>query len=119
MVYHRSMIFNPRYGTIGLFGWPWLVVYDFLGTFIEAFGYVSLPILAIIGALSWKYLWIFLGVSFVYGALISVLSLLVAFWSEPTGHHDARGHTLLAEMRARDKAILVLYCIARTSASAR
>ena len=28
-----------------------------------------------------------------------------------TSHHDARGHTLLAEMTARDKAILVLYCI--------
>ena len=50
-------------------------------------------------------------VSFAYGALISVLSLLVAFWSEPTDHHDRRGHTLLAEMPARDKAILVLYCI--------
>jgi cellulose synthase/poly-beta-1,6-N-acetylglucosamine synthase-like glycosyltransferase len=111
MVYHRAMLFNPRYGMIGLFGWPWLVVYDFLGTFIEAFGYVSLPFLAIFGYLSLKYLWIFLGVSFVYGALISVLSLLVAFWSEPIHHHDTRGHTLLAEMTARDKAILVLYCI--------
>lgn len=111
MVYHRSMLFNPRYGAVGLFGWPWLVVYDFLGTFIEAFGYLSLPFLALFGALSWHYLWIFLGISFAYGALISVLSLLVAFWSEPTSHHDARGHTLLASMPARDRATLLLYCL--------
>jgi hypothetical protein len=111
MVYHRAMLFNPRYGMVGMFGWPWLVVYDFLGTFIEAFGYVSLPFLALFGFLSIKYLWVFLGVSFAYGALISIMSLLIAFWSEPTSHHDARGHTLLAEMTARDKAILVLYCI--------
>ena len=111
MVYHRAMLFNPRYGAVGMFGWPWLVVYDFLGTFIEAFGYVSLPLLAIFGKLSLRYLWIFLGVSFAYGALISILSLLVAFWSEPTAHHDYRGHTLLAEMRARDKALLVLYSV--------
>jgi len=110
MVYHRHMLFNRRYGTIGLLGWPWLVVYDFLGTFIEAFGYVSLPLFAIFGNLSWKYLWVFLAVSFAYGALVSVLSLLVAFWSEPTTHDDYRGKTLLAGLRGRDRALLVLYC---------
>jgi len=110
MVYHRKMLFNPRYGMVGLFGWPWLVIYDFLGTFIEAFGYVSLPILWLTGTLSLKYLWVFLSISFLYGALVSVLSLIVAFWSEPVAHHDTRGHTLLAEMRSRDKAILLVYC---------
>lgn len=111
LVYHRSMLFNPRYGSIGLFGWPWLVVYDFLGLFIEAFGYVSLPLLAILKILSYKYLVVFLAISFGYGALISVLSLLVAYWSEPTGHHDARGHTLLARLRPRDLATLLLYSV--------
>jgi len=111
MVYHRHMMFNARYGTVGLIGWPWLAVYDFLGTFIEAFGYVSLPLFAIFGQLSWRYLWIFIGISFAYGAMVSVLSLLVAFWSEPTHHHDYRGKTLLAGMRGRDRAVLVLYCL--------
>ena len=111
LVYHRHMLFNPRYGTVGMFGWPWLVVYDFLGLFIEAFGYVSLPILAILNVLSPTYLMVFLGISFAYGALISVLSLLVAFWSEPIGPHDVRGHRLLSEMRPRDIAILLLYCL--------
>jgi cellulose synthase/poly-beta-1,6-N-acetylglucosamine synthase-like glycosyltransferase len=110
MVYHRKMLFNPRYGMVGLFGWPWLVVYDFLGTFIEAFGYISLPILFLMGDLSLKYLWIFLAISFAYGALVSILSLLIAFWSEPTEHHDLRGHSLIGGLKPRDKAILLLYC---------
>src|SRR5262245_10605103 len=110
MVYHRRMLFNRCYGSVGLLGWPWLAVYDFLGTFVEAFGYVSLPLFAVCGNLSWKYLWIFMAVSFAYGALVSVLSLLVAFWSEPTTHDDYRGKTLLAGLRGRDRALLVLYC---------
>jgi cellulose synthase/poly-beta-1,6-N-acetylglucosamine synthase-like glycosyltransferase len=110
MVYHRHMLFNRRYGAVGLIGWPWLMVYDFLGTFIEAFGYVSLPLFALFGHLSWNLLGLFLAIAFAYGALVSVLSLLVAFWSEPTAHHDYRGQTLLAGMSGRDRALLVLYC---------
>ncbi len=110
MVYHRHMLLNKKYGAVGMFGWPWLVIYDFLGTFIEAFGYLSVPFLAAFGFLSWRYLAIYLGISFAYGALISVLSLLVAFWSEPTAHHDYRGQTLLAGLRPRDRAMLILYC---------
>ena len=111
MIYHRHMLFNRRYGGVGLFGWPWLLFFDFLGLFIEAFGYVSLPIFALLGILSFRYLALFLGVAFGYGALVSMLSLLAAFWSEPTGHHDYRGQTLLAALRPREMALLLAYCL--------
>ena len=111
MVYHRHMLFRRRYGGAGLFGWPWLLLFDFLGLFVETFGYVSLPVLALLHVLSLKYLILFLTVSFGYGALVSMLSVLVAFWSEPTGPHDVRGHTLLAGMRPRELALLLLYCV--------
>jgi hypothetical protein len=111
MVYHRAMIFNPRYGIVGWFGWPFLCLFDFLGLFVEAFGYISLPVLAILGTLSFKYLYLFLAVSFGYGALVSILSILVAYWSEPRSLHDTRGQTLLRAMSNREIGTLILYAL--------
>jgi cellulose synthase/poly-beta-1,6-N-acetylglucosamine synthase-like glycosyltransferase len=111
MVYHRAMIFNPRYGIVGWFGWPFLCLFDFLGLFVEAFGYISLPVLAILGTLSFKYLDLFLAVSFGYGALVSILSILVAYWSEPRSLHDTRGQTLLRAMSNREIGTLILYAL--------
>jgi cellulose synthase/poly-beta-1,6-N-acetylglucosamine synthase-like glycosyltransferase len=111
MVYHRHMLFRRRYGGAGMFGWPFLIVFDFLGLFIEAFGYISLPLLALFRVLSYEYLALFLIVSFGYGALVSILSVLVGYWSEPTSTHDDRGHTLLAGLPPRQLVILLLYCI--------
>jgi cellulose synthase/poly-beta-1,6-N-acetylglucosamine synthase-like glycosyltransferase len=111
LVYHRHMLFNPRYGMAGLVGWPSLFLFDFLGLFIEAFGYVSLPIFFALHILSIKYLFLFLAVAFGYGALVSVLSLMVAFWSEPGDPHEVHGKPLLASLPARQMALLLLYCI--------
>jgi cellulose synthase/poly-beta-1,6-N-acetylglucosamine synthase-like glycosyltransferase len=111
LVYHRHMLFNPRYGVVGLIGWPSLFLFDFLGLFVEAFGYLSLPVFALLGILSYKYLALFLAVAFGYGALVSVLSLLVAFWSEPAEPHGVRGRPLLAALPPRDFALLLLYCV--------
>ena len=40
LVYHRHMLFNKRYGMPGLVGWPSLFLFDFIGMFIGAFGYL-------------------------------------------------------------------------------
>jgi cellulose synthase/poly-beta-1,6-N-acetylglucosamine synthase-like glycosyltransferase len=111
LVYHRHMLFNKRYGMAGVIGWPSLFLFDFLGLFIEAFGYVSLPVLALMQILSYKYLVLFIAVSFGYGALVSVLSVLVAFWTEPSGPHQIHGKPLLATLPAKDVAKLLAYCI--------
>ncbi|NNE70904.1 MAG: glycosyltransferase, partial [Rhodothermales bacterium] len=37
---HRGMLFNPRYGRIGLIGMPWTLLVEFLGPLLEAVGYV-------------------------------------------------------------------------------
>jgi hypothetical protein len=105
------MLFNPRYGTAGLIGWPSLVLFDFLGLFVEAFGYVSLPVFAALQILSYKYLLLFLAIAFGYGALVSVLSVLLAFWSEPAAPHEIRGRPLLASLPPRDIVTLLVYCL--------
>ncbi|HZL84499.1 MAG TPA: glycosyltransferase [Candidatus Krumholzibacteria bacterium] len=111
LVYHRHMLFNPRYGKVGLLGWPSLVLFDFLGLFIEAFGYLSLPVFAALKILSYKYLLLFLAIAFGYGALVSVMAILLAFWSEPAAPGQIQGKPLLASLTGRELATLLVYCL--------
>jgi cellulose synthase/poly-beta-1,6-N-acetylglucosamine synthase-like glycosyltransferase len=41
LVRHRRMLFNPRYGTVGLIGMPYFFLFEFLGPVIELLGYVA------------------------------------------------------------------------------
>ena len=44
--------FNPRYKHIGLIGYPYFFIFDFLGPFVEVQGYVMLVVGLIFGWLS-------------------------------------------------------------------
>ena len=44
LVRHRHMIGNPRYGAVGVVGLPFFVLFEFLGAFIEAAGYLAVPL---------------------------------------------------------------------------
>jgi cellulose synthase/poly-beta-1,6-N-acetylglucosamine synthase-like glycosyltransferase len=44
LVRHRRMIFNPRYGAVGMLGLPFFVFFEFFGAFIEALGYIAIPL---------------------------------------------------------------------------
>jgi cellulose synthase/poly-beta-1,6-N-acetylglucosamine synthase-like glycosyltransferase len=44
LIRHRHMIGNPRYGAVGMIGLPFFAGFEFLGAFIEAAGYIVVPI---------------------------------------------------------------------------
>ncbi len=41
LVRHRRMLFNPRYGTVGLIGIPYFFLFELLGPVIELLGYAA------------------------------------------------------------------------------
>lgn len=41
LVRHRTMFFNPRYGTVGLLGMPYFVFFEAIGPVIELLGYAA------------------------------------------------------------------------------
>jgi cellulose synthase/poly-beta-1,6-N-acetylglucosamine synthase-like glycosyltransferase len=67
---HRRMLFNPRHGSVGLLTMPYLVVFEALGPFIEAFAYLFLIGLAISGSVSLEAVLVFLAFSFALTATI-------------------------------------------------
>jgi cellulose synthase/poly-beta-1,6-N-acetylglucosamine synthase-like glycosyltransferase len=77
IVRHRRMIGRPRYGTVGLVSLPAFALFEMLSPLIEFSGYVLLPILWWNGLLDASYAGMFLVLSLIYGALVSVLAVLL------------------------------------------
>lgn len=74
---NRRMLFNPRYGTVGLFAFPYFFIFEMLGPFIEFLGYISISLSAMLGVLNRDFFLLFLGVSILYGVFLSVSAVLL------------------------------------------
>ncbi|RYZ75690.1 MAG: hypothetical protein EOP06_32095 [Proteobacteria bacterium] len=71
------MLLNPKYGTIGMFAFPYAVVIDVLGPMIEIGAYVALLIGISMGVLSPTKIGLFMVVSVLYGMVISVGAVVI------------------------------------------
>jgi cellulose synthase/poly-beta-1,6-N-acetylglucosamine synthase-like glycosyltransferase len=74
---YRTMLFNPRYGSIGVMTMPYLLVYEGLGPFVEAFAYLFVLVLAILGLLDVQFLLLFLAFSIGLSAAIRLAGLML------------------------------------------
>ena len=73
--YHRRMIFNPRYGVVGLIALPYYLIFEAAGPVIELTGYVLTAVAVPFGLLDWRFAQLFFLASVVYGTLLSVASI--------------------------------------------
>ncbi|MDP3676890.1 MAG: glycosyltransferase family 2 protein [Novosphingobium sp.] len=72
---HRRMICNPRYGRIGMFAMPQLVIEDVIGPPAELIGYVLIPAAALLGLLDPVAAVAFFGLSVIFGTGLSIGTL--------------------------------------------
>jgi len=91
---HRTMLFNPRYGVVGMLMMPYLLLYEALGPFVEACAYLFIPVMAILGLLNVGFVLLFLAFSIGLNAALRLSALLidVAFF----GTYDRRSVLRLA-----------------------
>jgi cellulose synthase/poly-beta-1,6-N-acetylglucosamine synthase-like glycosyltransferase len=73
--YHARMLFNPRYGVIGVLAMPYYVVFEAVGPVIELTGYVLTVLTVLFGVLDWRFAELFFLAAVVYGALLSVAAI--------------------------------------------
>ena len=78
---HRRLVFNPRYGVLGLVACPYFLVFELLGPAIEILGYVAIPLAAATGLLAPEFLVAFLTLGVLLGILLSVSSLALEEFS--------------------------------------
>jgi hypothetical protein len=72
---------NPCYGVLGLVAFPYFLVFELLGPLLEALGLPAAVAGAAIGALSLRILVLFLVVSVLLGALLSISALALEEFS--------------------------------------
>ena len=74
---HRRMLFNPRYGPVGLFATPFFLIFEALAPLVEAGGYVVTLVALLFGWLDWRFAELLFLAAVVYGALISVAAVIL------------------------------------------
>lgn len=68
---HRRMVFNPKYGRIGLVGMPQLMLEDIIGPPAELIGYLVVPAAVLLGLLDPVIALAFLAITVVFGTALS------------------------------------------------
>jgi cellulose synthase/poly-beta-1,6-N-acetylglucosamine synthase-like glycosyltransferase len=76
--FHRKMMFNRRYGRIGMFSLPYQLLFEALAPVIETLGYLVVPLSAAAGLLDWSAMASFLLFAIGFNLLLSAGSVLSA-----------------------------------------
>jgi cellulose synthase/poly-beta-1,6-N-acetylglucosamine synthase-like glycosyltransferase len=74
---HRSIMFNPRYGSLGLLGFPHAFFFEMLGPFVEILGYVVVLASFAVGLLDVEFFLLFFAAAVVYGVFLSIAAVLL------------------------------------------
>ncbi len=80
---HKKLLFNPRYGRLGMIVMPYNFVFELLAPIVEALGIIYYIVIIILGAINWEYAKLLLIFVYTYAIMISTLSIL---WDQLTHH---------------------------------
>ncbi len=96
---HLHMLFNPRYGSIGMVVFPFYFFGEMLAPLVEVIGYVAVAAGLALGVISWEFALLFLAVALGYLMMLAVW----AVWLDML--------TFRVYPRVRDYAKLVGYAL--------
>jgi len=74
---HRSMIGRPSYGILGLFAFPYFVLFEAFGPLVELIGYVLTVLGFCFGLFNWEVVLVFFLATMLYGMVLSVGSVIL------------------------------------------
>jgi cellulose synthase/poly-beta-1,6-N-acetylglucosamine synthase-like glycosyltransferase len=87
---HKTMLFNPRYGIVGMVVFPFFLFFELLGPIIELGGYVWFAGMLAAGSADWRFAVLFFFAAFVWGFFLSLLCLVL----DDLDTHTYRDHSL-------------------------
>jgi cellulose synthase/poly-beta-1,6-N-acetylglucosamine synthase-like glycosyltransferase len=76
-IVQNRMLFNPRYGKLGLFILPYYLIFELLGPIIEILGYIVVPLSYLFGLLSTDFFLLFLILAIFYGIFLSTIGVFL------------------------------------------
>ncbi|MFO7934806.1 MAG: glycosyltransferase [Bacteroidales bacterium] len=76
LISHRKLFFNKKYGKLGLLGYPYWLVFEYLAPIIEFLGILWFIFLAVTGRLNWPFFLLLLGFVYFFAVSLSIWSVL-------------------------------------------
>lgn len=77
MFRYKHMLFNPKYGRIGMLGMPFFLFAELLSPIIELFGYIFVIVAFWLGIINVWFATLFVIASIVFGMILSVFAVLL------------------------------------------
>ena len=74
---HRDLIFNPKYGAVGMISFPFFVFGEMLAPVVELVGWLMLVVGLVFGTVNQPFAALFLAVAIGYGFLLSVWAIVL------------------------------------------
>ncbi len=74
---HRKLMFNPRYGKLGMVSLPYWFFFEFLGPLVEFLGYIIFIVFLLLGIINWPFFVILFALVVSMGFLYSMYGILV------------------------------------------
>ncbi|MFC1987335.1 glycosyltransferase [Chloroflexota bacterium] len=74
---HRRMMLNPRYGPIGMFAFPYFVLFEMLAPVVELAGYVIVPLSFALGMVDPLFFVLFLTMVILVGVVLSTRAVVL------------------------------------------
>lgn len=77
IIKYKKMLFNPKYKVVGLFGFPFFLIFEMLAPVIELVGYIYFVVGLITGHISVHFALLIFGVAYCWGVILSLLSIFI------------------------------------------
>ncbi len=74
---HRKLLFNPRYGRLGMVSIPYWFLFEFLGPLVEFTGYFIFFVFLILGIINWPFFFALFALVVSSGILYSIYAVLI------------------------------------------
>ena len=74
---HAVMLFNPKYGRVGMVAFPYFFFLEMLGPVVEVGGYISFAVSLMLGAVNPTFAVVFVVFAFMLGILLSSAAVLL------------------------------------------
>lgn len=78
---HKKMIFNPKYGLVGLVSMPYFLFIELLSAVIELTGYLLIIFGVLFSLINIKFALLLFSITFIYGSILSMSAVLLEEWS--------------------------------------
>lgn len=74
---HKRMFLNPKYRTVGLFGYPYFFFFEWMASIVEMTGYIYFFVALCFGLTVWKTFFLLLIFMYLFGTTFSFLGIFI------------------------------------------